>query len=243
MATLVNHPGMWLSDAAAASLSRFERDFGRLGINSAGRTRAEQLEFLRRWKVGGPENRPPNLYQPALHSPHEEGNALDTSEIARFVANGAKYGWYRNLPTSDPVHFIYDVSRDKMKTSTAGGGTTPIAGDELEVLTTQDKKDIAYEVWAMTLKNVNGQPGQTHFESRATDLLWGLANEQTSIKRQEATMTALNQIGTALAAIGQGSAPTSGVTKAQLDAQTVALTAEIAKLPAATLAAFGLKRV
>lgn len=122
---LKNHPGMWLRTDAAASIERFEADHGVFDINSAGRTRATQLELLARWAKGGKYNRPPYLYQPALHSPHEEGTAVD-SDTPLVLANYPEYGWYRNLPTSDPVHLIYDPARDKHRNRPAGGGGTPI---------------------------------------------------------------------------------------------------------------------
>lgn len=126
---LSNHPGMWLRTDAAASIERFEDDHGVFDINSAGRSHATQLELLARWAKGGAANRPPNLYQPALHSPHEDGIAVDSDTPLR-LANYPDYGWYRNLPTSDPVHLVYDPARDKFKNRPAGGGGTPISPEK-----------------------------------------------------------------------------------------------------------------
>lgn len=113
---LKNHKGMWLNDDAAASLERFEKSHGVIGINSAGRTRKEQQALVDRWNRGGTYNRPPYLYPPAPvgTSPHEQGNAIDTSDIAK-LANRPEYGFHRPIPNSDPVHFVYSASRDKKK--------------------------------------------------------------------------------------------------------------------------------
>lgn len=123
---LKNHPGLWLAPDAAASLERFEAAHGKLTINSAGRSYAEQDALLKRWAAGGAANRPPYLYQPAAHgvSWHETGEALDTPEIARFKRDGAAYGWTFDI-ASDVVHAQYHPAKDTHKTGTTpAGGTT-----------------------------------------------------------------------------------------------------------------------
>jgi len=109
---LKNHPFMWLSDAAAASLGRWEDDHGVLALSDAGRTDDEQRELIRRWNTGGTFNRPPYLYLPAWPSPHQSGLALDTPEHERFGETCNPYGWRFNIP-SDPVHAIYEVANDQ----------------------------------------------------------------------------------------------------------------------------------
>lgn len=131
MATLKNHPGMWLRDDAAASLARWEAAHGKLGINSAGRTVAEQQQAIDRWNRGGPFNRPPYLYQPA--SPASTSNhvrnggvAIDTSDITRFKATCAAYGWRHPYPTSDPVHFEYNPALDTKAAKPAATGASSV---------------------------------------------------------------------------------------------------------------------
>jgi peptidoglycan hydrolase-like protein with peptidoglycan-binding domain len=126
MTNLKNHPGKWLSPAAAASLERLERDHGVISINSAGRTAAEQAVLITRYYVvGGPANRPPNLFAPARPAEASRhvvngGQAFDTNNISHMLKYGQHYGWFQNF-AYDPVHFEYDESRDQSK-----GGSAPI---------------------------------------------------------------------------------------------------------------------
>ena len=46
MASLKNHPGMWLRDDAAAAINALEDKYGVIRINSAGRTVAEQNKLV-----------------------------------------------------------------------------------------------------------------------------------------------------------------------------------------------------
>lgn len=128
MANLVNHPGKWLRDDAAASLARFEKDHGVQTINSAGRTVAEQQALIARWNRGGAANRPPYLYQPApATGPNASrhvtngGTAIDVGNPALFKRVGEAYGW-RFLFAYDTVHFEYDPAYDKHKPS--GGSSS-----------------------------------------------------------------------------------------------------------------------
>lgn len=126
MTALSNHPGMFLSPRAAASLERYEARYGVLPLNSAGRTEGQQQHAINRWDIGGPANRPPYLYppyRPAGTAPHVKngGEAVDTSAIQRFVREGADHGWIQVLPKSDPVHFEYQYYRDKYFGGTLAG--------------------------------------------------------------------------------------------------------------------------
>lgn len=126
MKYLKNHPGMWLADDAADSLNRYEADHGVIHLTDAGRTVPQQQDLIDRWNRGGGSNRPPYLYQPympAATAPHVGGHALDTDQSARFASNSASYGWVHNLPTNDPVHFIYVASGDQHK------GSAPVSGN------------------------------------------------------------------------------------------------------------------
>lgn len=108
-----NHPNLWLSPDAAASLNRLEAGTAVIRIKSAGRTVEEQQHLIDLWNKGGPANRPPYLYKPAMpakSSNHIDGDALDTSSsIMKTV--GATYGWFRNY-SYDVVHWEYDKKRD-----------------------------------------------------------------------------------------------------------------------------------
>lgn len=124
MTNLVNHPGKWLSPAAAASLARFEKDHGVIPVSSAGRYESEQQELINRWDKGGSANRPPRLYQPArpaATSNHVKGGglAIDTSGngIALMHKFGEAYGWFFNY-AYDVVHFEYNGSRDQHRNTT-----------------------------------------------------------------------------------------------------------------------------
>lgn len=121
---LRNHPGMWLNSDAAASLDRYEADNGRVNLTDAGRTVATQQHLIDRWNQGGAGNRPPYLYKPympAAQGPHVGGEAIDTDQVAHFAATSASYGWVHNLPSNDPVHFIYVAANDQHRNRPAGG--------------------------------------------------------------------------------------------------------------------------
>lgn len=140
MSNLSNHPSYWLADDAAASLNRYEADHGKINLTDAGRTVAEQQALINRWYQGGPSNRPPYLYkpyEPAASGPHVGGHALDTSDYTRFAQNSAEYGWNHNLPTSDPVHFIYDASGDRHKSGSATPGFNQTVQNEQNWLISQ----------------------------------------------------------------------------------------------------------
>lgn len=155
MTNLKNHPGKWLSPAAAASLERLEAAHGVIGVNSAGRTVAEQQDLINRYYViGGPANRPPNLfapYRPAAGGNHVKngGQAIDTNNISHMLKYGPEFGWFQNF-AYDPVHFEYDASRDKH-----AGGSAPI-NHSLQV--TKDRQNWLNSARGEKLK-VDGQNG------------------------------------------------------------------------------------
>lgn len=112
MAKLKNHTEFWLRDDAAKDFDRAEDDHGIFRVNSAGRTKAYQQELIDRWNKGGPANRPPYLYMPAMPaetSNHVEdgGKALDTLDWQRFAKVCEDYNFRHSYPNSDPVHFDY----------------------------------------------------------------------------------------------------------------------------------------
>jgi peptidoglycan hydrolase-like protein with peptidoglycan-binding domain len=135
MTNLVNHPGFWLREDAAASLARLEAAHGKISINSAGRTVNEQEALLARWRKGGSGNRPPNLYQPqspASKSNHvkDGGRAVDTNHQSHMLKFGAEFGWTRPY-AGDPPHFEYDPSKDRHR-NVVGSGHGVTSSDEVK---------------------------------------------------------------------------------------------------------------
>lgn len=111
MAQLKNHPGFWLRDDAAAAFDAYEAKYGRIGVNSAGRTKAEQQKLIDRWNKGGAANRPPYLYRPGMPastSPHviDGGIAVDVSDYRRFEEHSEEFGFHW-FGSGDPVHFNF----------------------------------------------------------------------------------------------------------------------------------------
>lgn len=111
MANLKNHPGMWLRDDAAAAINALEDKYGKIIINSAGRTVAEQQNLIDRWDRGGAANRPPYLYnpaRPATSSNHvaDGGIAVDVYNFTsdRYKLNEFGFEWYGN---GDVVHYTF----------------------------------------------------------------------------------------------------------------------------------------
>lgn len=112
MGALKNHPGMWLKDPAAAAINAMEDKYGVAPINSAGRTVGEQQGLINRWNQGGPANRPPYLYKPAMPaptSPHVRngGEAVDVRDYSLWRPRLAEFGfsWYGS---GDVVHFNWN---------------------------------------------------------------------------------------------------------------------------------------
>lgn len=129
MTNLVNHPGFWLRDDAAQSLARLEAAHGKISVNSAGRTQAQQQELLNRWAKGGAANRPPNLYKPqapANQSNHVKngGLAVDTNHQSHMLKYGGEFGWSRPY-AGDPPHFEYNPANDKHRV--AAGTNVPVS--------------------------------------------------------------------------------------------------------------------
>lgn len=121
---LKNHPDKFLNDDAAASLERLENDHGVQPITDAGRTKAKQQELIDAWNRGGPENRPPNLYEPARpaeRSSHVKngGEAVDVINWRWWRENAAEYGWIVDYDW-DVVHFRYDITKDQHLNRVAG---------------------------------------------------------------------------------------------------------------------------
>jgi len=117
MGALKNHPGMWLRDDAADAINALEDKYGKIIINSAGRTVAEQQSLINRWNKGGAANRPPNLYMPAM--PAASSNHVTNGGVAidvyNFTSDRAKlnefgFEWYG---TSDPVHYTFVGRKSK----------------------------------------------------------------------------------------------------------------------------------
>ncbi|GEB46950.1 hypothetical protein MTE01_28950 [Microbacterium testaceum] len=106
MASLKNHPGMWLRDDAAAAINALEDKHGVIRINSAGRTVAEQNDLIRRFDRGEP-----GIYMPARPaetSTHvkDGGIAVDVYNFTDDRAKLEEFGfeWYG---PSDKVHYTF----------------------------------------------------------------------------------------------------------------------------------------
>lgn len=112
MTNLKNHPGMWLRDDAAKQFDKAEADHGIFRLSDAGRTEAQQQGLINRWNAGGPNNRPPYLYKPAMpantsNHVRNGGIAIDSPDWRRFVTVCENYGFRHTYPDGDPVHFDF----------------------------------------------------------------------------------------------------------------------------------------
>ncbi|QWY81842.1 endolysin [Microbacterium phage Honk] len=107
MASLKNHPGMWLRDDAAAAINALEDKYGVIRINSAGRTVAEQQELINRWHRGDRAGlfRPAEPAETSNHVAHG-GIAVDVYNYNDDRAKLQEFGfvWYG---PSDPVHYTF----------------------------------------------------------------------------------------------------------------------------------------
>lgn len=128
---LAHHPGMWLGDAEADSLLRYENAHGVVHLTDAGRTVQQQQDLIDRWNRGGAGNRPPYLYQPyspAASGPHVGGHAFDTESYNAIKDTILAYGWRRDV-SSDIVHFVYHHDLDKHIPTNAPAGGNQVTKD------------------------------------------------------------------------------------------------------------------
>lgn len=107
MASLKNHPGMWLRDDAAAAINALEDKYGKIIINSAGRTLQEQQNLIDRWNRGDRAG----LYRPAMpasSSNHvkDGGIAVDVYNYSSDRAKLEEFG-FKWWGPSDPVHYEF----------------------------------------------------------------------------------------------------------------------------------------
>lgn len=156
-ATDIGHDRGWLDAPAAASLARVDADLGRpLGVNSAGRTYAEQQDAYRKYLNGtGAFAARPGT------SPHEFGNAIDTDD--RFTWLLGQHGWSRPL-SFEPWHFVY-YPRDDQHIGRPAGIPAGIPEEEDMPLTDDDLNRIAKAVHNYKMhggaKNGNEVPAET----------------------------------------------------------------------------------
>ncbi|WVX89728.1 endolysin protease M15 domain [Microbacterium phage Curie] len=114
---LANHPGAFMRADAAVQFNLFEQNHGVISVNRALVSVAEQREVIRRWNVGGPANRPPNLYepkQPPEDSEHVQGIAYDTSHVTHSLQYAGPYGFYQRYSWDKP-HFEFDPGRVRIR--------------------------------------------------------------------------------------------------------------------------------
>jgi len=104
---LKNHPKMWLRDDAGNALNALEDKHGKIIINRAGVTEAEQQRIIDLWNSG----QRAGLYapaQPASSSLHvkDGGTAVDVYNYTddRAKLNEFGFQWYG---PSDPVHYYF----------------------------------------------------------------------------------------------------------------------------------------
>lgn len=143
----------WLDRPAAESWQRMVRDgCPAAGITDAGRTQQEQIDaFLSRYRVQWIGNGPfgdvrwwngvryarfqgaavavPGSYQ----ARHTYGRALDLNGATKawVRANGARYGWIKDLVANEDWHIEYQPARDVVPVSNPGTstGTVPTVPD------------------------------------------------------------------------------------------------------------------
>lgn len=135
---LKNHPGLWLEDNAAVAFDRMEDEQGYINLSDAGRTVSQQQNLINRWRQGGPGNRPPSLFQPAM--PAESSNhvrrggvAFDTPEYNRVARFAAHYGFSHPYPGGDPVHFEWTGKISGGQTGGAPSGAFANGSKELKI--------------------------------------------------------------------------------------------------------------
>ena len=106
MASLKNHPGMWLRDDAAAAINALEDKYGVITINSAGRTVAEQQDLIDRYDAGDPDVFIP--MRPPEESTHVKfgGIAVDVYNYTDDRAKLNEFGFEWFGPR-DVVHYTF----------------------------------------------------------------------------------------------------------------------------------------
>lgn len=106
MASLKNHPGMWLRDDAAAAINALEDKYGPIVINSAGRTVADQQALIDAYDAGDPNvfipMRPPEKSTHVMNG----GIAVDVYNFTDDRAKLEEFGfeWYG---PADRVHYTF----------------------------------------------------------------------------------------------------------------------------------------
>ncbi|UVF60421.1 endolysin, protease M15 domain [Microbacterium phage PineapplePizza] len=114
---LKHHPGIRMRSDAAIQLDKFEDDLGLITINRALVSVEAQRAVIRRWDIGGPANRPPNLYEPKRPpeaSEHVQGIAFDTSHVTHCLRYAGAYGFYQRYSWDKP-HFEFDPHRVRIR--------------------------------------------------------------------------------------------------------------------------------
>lgn len=198
MTNLVNHPGMFLNDAAAASLAKMEKEHGIFILSDAGRTIAQQQELINRWNQGGPQNRPPYLYQPAMPasaSPHVKngGEAIDLPHAGQrdwIKRWGAGYGW--SFPLSwDVVHCVYNINADKSRIPASPSGDQDVKNRQTYLNVARQEQlvvdGIAGPATLNAIKRYQTYLTQRGFYAGTVDGIWGPQTEAAHAKNVKAT--------------------------------------------------------
>jgi hypothetical protein len=124
MASLKNHPGMWLRDDAARALNALEDKYGVIRINSAGRTIAEQNDLIRRFDRGEPgifmPARPPETSSHVRNG----GEAIDAFNYTSDRHKLEEFGFEWFGP-NDRVHYTFRGWAPPAPASSAAPAATP----------------------------------------------------------------------------------------------------------------------
>lgn len=105
----IGHRRGWLAPAAAASLRRVDRRLGRpLDVNSAGRTRDEQMQAFLAFKAGTGARA---LHPDSELAFHVRGRAVDTDDRLPWIR---EHGWIADIP-GEPWHHEYRQRLDRFR--------------------------------------------------------------------------------------------------------------------------------
>lgn len=189
MASLKNHPGMWLRDDAAAAINALEDKYGKIRINSAGRTVEEQRKLIRDYDNGVPGIFNPKRPPEASNHVANGGIAVDvynyTSDRAKLNEFG--FQWYG---PSDPVHYTFtgwagnnpkanQLTKDRQSWLKSRGWNLAVDGIEGPI-TRQ-----VYKEYQQALKKMGHYKG-------AIDGIWGPATQAAHQKHYD-DVQALNK--------------------------------------------------
>jgi hypothetical protein len=216
LVTVQTSPTRQLNSSAAASYRRMRTDglaYG--GINSAYRSIAsqEQIFFARYDRV----NYRTNVWYDGDYwkhvyglpvavpgtSAHNKGRAIDVSpntvQGQWLLKHGARHGWFRPIPQSDPVHWEYFYDKDQDRRDQVSARYKVRAAQKALHVPQTGVGDAATIKAARAVESANDSPAtfpygkkyaQTHVGTRA-DGIWGPASKSATTKTVKAFQTAI----------------------------------------------------